>query len=89
MSKRSRFLTHVLTSGKHLLTLINEILDLSKIEAGRMELEVQAAVIRDILEGAESTMRPLAAKKTIDLRVETNGRIPLFDMDPARIRQGS
>jgi hypothetical protein len=34
-------------------------------------------------------MRPLAAKKTIDLRVETNGRIPLFDMDPARIRQGS
>ncbi len=85
--KRSRFLTHVLTSGKHLLTLINEILDLSKIEAGRMELEVQAAAIRDILEGAESMMRPLAAKKAIALRVETNGRIPLFDMDPARIRQ--
>jgi len=85
--KRSRFLTHVLNSGKHLLSLINEILDLSKIEAGRMELEVQAAAIRDILEGAESTMRPLATRKAIDLRVQTNGPIPLFDMDPVRIRQ--
>ncbi len=85
--KRSRFLTHILNSGKHLLTLINEILDLSKIEAGRLELEIGTAAIGDVFETAESTMKPLAARKAIDLRVETNGRIPLFPMDPARIRQ--
>jgi signal transduction histidine kinase len=85
--KRSRFLTHILNSGKHLLGLINEILDLSKVEAGRLELEVEPAVISDLLEAAGSTLRPLAAKKAIDLRVESDGRDPRVPMDAARIRQ--
>ena len=85
--KRPRFLTHILNSGKHLLGLINEILDLSKIEAGRLELEIEPAAISDVLEAAESTLKPLAAKKAIDLRVESDGRIPRIPMDAARIRQ--
>ena len=85
--KRSRFLTHILNSGKHLLGLINEILDLSKVEAGRLELEIETAAISDVLEAAENTLRPLAAKKAIDLRVESDGRIPRIPMDAARIRQ--
>jgi signal transduction histidine kinase len=85
--KRSRFLTHILNSGKHLLGLINEILDLSKIEAGRLELEIEPASIGDVLEAAEGTMRPLATKKAINLRVESDGRIPRVPMDGARIRQ--
>ncbi len=85
--KRSRFLTHILNSGKHLLHLINEILDLSKIEAGRMELEIGTAAIGDILEAVQTTMRSLAAKKAIDLRVESDGRIARVPMDAARIRQ--
>ncbi|MGH9894651.1 MAG: ATP-binding protein, partial [bacterium] len=85
--KRSRFLTHIRNSGKHLLGLINEILDLSKIEAGRLELEIETAALSDVFEAAEGTVRPLAAKKAIDLRVESDGRIPRIPMDAARIRQ--
>ena len=85
--KRSRFLTHVFNSGKHLLGLINDILDISKVEAGRQELEIESAAIGDVLDAAESTMKPLAVKKAIDLRVESDGRIPRVPMDAARIRQ--
>src|SRR5262249_49067624 len=48
--ERSQFLTDVLSSGKHLLGLINEILDLAKIEAGKMELQIEPALLSDILE---------------------------------------
>ncbi|MGH7774635.1 MAG: sensor histidine kinase [Candidatus Binatia bacterium] len=56
-------------------------------EAGRLELEIETAVITDVLEAAASTLKPLAAKKAIDLRVESDGRIPRIPIDAARIRQ--
>jgi two-component system, NtrC family, sensor kinase len=85
--KRARFLMHIFNSGKHLLGLINDILDLSKVEAGRLELEIESAAIGDVLNAAENTMKPLAVKKSIDLRVERDGGIPRIPMDTARIRQ--
>jgi len=85
--ERSQFLTDVLNSGKHLLNLINEVLDLSKIEAGRMELQIQPAALSDVLEAVQSTMRPLAAKKAIAFHVESDDRIAPFPMDAARIKQ--
>ncbi len=84
---RSQFLTDILTSGKHLLNLINEVLDLSKIEAGRMELQIAPAVLGDLLEAVQSTMHPLAAKKTIALQVEASEQIGPFPMDAARVKQ--
>ena len=86
-AKRLRFLTHILNSGKHLLGLINEILDLSKVEAGHLELEKETTAIADLLEAAANTLRPLAAKKFIELHLENNGPIPRVSMDAARIRQ--
>ena len=85
--KRSRFLTHILNSGKHLLGLINEILDLSKVEAGRLELEIEKAAITDVLEAAANTLKALAAKKEIELQIKVDGHIPRIPMDSARIRQ--
>ena len=85
--ERKQFLTDVATSGKHLLKLINEILDLSKIEAGRMELQVEPASLSKVLGEVQSTMRHLAAKKSIELRVYTDGGIALLSMDAARIKQ--
>jgi two-component system, NtrC family, sensor kinase len=85
--EKEQFLTDIFNSGKHLLTLINEVLDLSKVEAGRMELQIQGASVREALDAVQKTMRPLAAKKKIDMRVESDGEIGPVPMDVARIRQ--
>jgi signal transduction histidine kinase len=85
--EQSQFLTDVLSSGKHLLGLINEVLDLAKIEAGRMELQIEPALLSDILEAIQNTMRPLAVKKAIDLHVESDALPEPFPMDGARIKQ--
>jgi signal transduction histidine kinase len=85
--ERKQFLTDILNSGKHLLKLVNEILDLSKIEAGRMELDIEFASMGEIVDAIHSTVRPLAAKKAIELRIESDGQIGPVPMDAARIRQ--
>ena len=84
---QTQFLTDVLSSGKHLLGLINEILDLAKIEAGKMELQIEPALMSDILEAVQNTMRPLAVKKDINLHVESGELPEPFPMDGARIKQ--
>jgi signal transduction histidine kinase len=85
--ERAQFLTDILNSGKHLLHLINEVLDLSKIEAGRMELHVVPAVLGEVLETIQSTLRPLATKKAIEFQVDRADGITPFPMDAARITQ--
>jgi signal transduction histidine kinase len=85
--EQTQFLTDVLTSGKHLLGLINEILDLAKIEAGKMELQIELARLQDVVDPVANTMRSLAAKKSIDLRVECNEELDPFLMDAARVKQ--
>jgi signal transduction histidine kinase len=85
--ERRQFLEDILSSGKHLLKLINEVLDLAKIEAGRMELQIASADLGDVLETVQSTMRPLAAKKAIALHVERDPALGPVPMDAARIRQ--
>jgi signal transduction histidine kinase len=85
--ERSQFLSDILNSGKHLLNLINEILDLSKIEAGRMELQIEPVSLQAILDAIQSTVRSLAARKTIDLRFESNGLPDSVSIDAGRIKQ--
>ncbi|OGQ80319.1 MAG: hypothetical protein A3F90_10790 [Deltaproteobacteria bacterium RIFCSPLOWO2_12_FULL_60_19] len=85
--ERLQFLTDTLNGGKHLLKLINEVLDLSKIEAGRMELNIEPASLRDILDAVQTTMRPLAAQKAIDIRVEGDSGVEPVPIDAARIKQ--
>ncbi len=85
--ERVQFLTDILNSGRHLLGLINEVLDLSKIEAGRMELNFAPAALGDVLEAVQSTMRPLAAKKAIVFQVESDDKVGPFPMDAARVKQ--
>jgi signal transduction histidine kinase len=85
--ERSQFLTDILSSGKHLLGLINEILDLAKIEAGKMELQIEPALMQDVVEAVSNTMRSLAVKKSIDLQVESDESLAPFPMDGARVKQ--
>jgi GAF domain-containing protein len=85
--EQSQFLADVLSSGKHLLGLINEVLDLAKIEAGKMELQIEPALLQDVVDAVSNTMRSLAAKKSIDLRVDSDERLASFPMDGARVKQ--
>jgi two-component system, NtrC family, sensor kinase len=80
-------LTDIQTSGKHLLRLINNVLDLAKIEAGRMELSLGDYSVHDTVESVRSTLRPLAAEKGLDFLAIVPDDIPLAYGDGGRIAQ--
>ena len=66
----AKFLGHIHSSGKHLLGLINDILDLSKIEAGQMELRLQTVSVADVVDQVAGTVEPLAAQKQIRIEFD-------------------
>jgi len=75
------------TSGKHLLRLINNVLDLAKIEAGKMELALADYAVQDMVEGVRSTLRPLAEANGLEFRVEMPTELPLAHGDSGRLTQ--
>ncbi len=70
---RKRFVGQIMTSGKHLLGLINDILDLSKVEAGQMELRLIVMSVAESIDQVIKTVEPLAAKKNITLQSSAVG----------------
>jgi GAF domain-containing protein len=80
-------LDRVLGAGRHLLALINDILDLSKIEAGRMELQLEDFALAPLIEGVAKTVEPLAAKAGNQLVVHCDGAIGSLHADSMRLRQ--
>jgi signal transduction histidine kinase len=74
-------------SGKHLLRLINNVLDLAKIEAGRMELALADYSVQDTVESVRSTLRPLAAEKGLEFVTALPDDLPLAYGDFGRITQ--
>jgi len=80
-------LENIQTSGKHLLRLINNVLDLAKIEAGRMELSLADYAVQDTVASVHATLQPLAAGKGLELVVGVPEDIPLAYGDPGRLAQ--
>jgi signal transduction histidine kinase/CheY-like chemotaxis protein len=83
---RKRFLEQIHSSGKHLLGLINDVLDLSKIEAGQMELRLQMVGVAEVIAAVASTVEPLAAPKHIALEAKTDGAGQIL-ADEGKLRQ--
>jgi PAS domain S-box-containing protein len=80
-------LSKISQSGKHLLALINDVLDLSKIEAGKMQLSPETFDVRQIVQETVSTIQPLAARNANKLTVETGADVGTMHADPTRLRQ--
>jgi signal transduction histidine kinase len=80
-------LQNIQTSGKHLLRLINNVLDLAKIEAGRMELALADYSVQDTVGTVHSTLKPLAAEKGLDFVTVVPADLPVAYGDGGRISQ--
>ncbi|MBD6618160.1 response regulator [Komarekiella sp. 'clone 1'] len=77
----------ILNNGKHLLMLLNEVLDFSKLEAGRLEFKPEIFDVLKVINTTVSEMRSLAEAKKLSLLVQTDLQNPLLFNDPVRIRQ--
>jgi two-component system, NtrC family, sensor kinase len=80
-------LDRVLGAGRHLLALINDILDLSKIEAGRMELNLETFPLAPLIDDVVKTIEPLAAKNGNRVAVHCDAAIGTMRADQMRLRQ--
>ncbi|HSS62659.1 MAG TPA: response regulator [Candidatus Limnocylindrales bacterium] len=83
---QKRFQNQILTSGKHLLSLINDILDLSKVEAGQMELRLQLVSVSDAVDQVIKTIEPLVAKKSLTMTSNVSGAGEVL-ADAGKLRQ--
>jgi signal transduction histidine kinase/DNA-binding response OmpR family regulator len=82
----TEYADHIHRSGQHLLELINDVLDLARVEAGRLDLKPVVVDLGELAQKTIDTMRPLAERKSLTLQLKTTGPV-LAEVDPARIRQ--
>jgi signal transduction histidine kinase len=85
--KQEEYLRDIYASGQHLLSLINDILDLSKIEAGRMELELTDFNLPQAIDNALTLVRERAGRRGITLQMSVDERLGQIRADERKIRQ--
>jgi signal transduction histidine kinase len=86
-AKQAEYLRDILESGRHLLSLINDILDLSKIEAGRMELELAVFDLPQVLEDALILVRERATRRGIALHKAVDPQLGAIRADERKVKQ--
>ena len=85
-SERTEFMGHILTSGRHLLQLINDVLDLSKVEAGKIEFRPEPLELGRVVQEVVSVLKETAATKAITIQVDLEHLPDLF-LDAGRLKQ--
>ncbi len=86
--EQTKFAQTIYSAGNDLLTLINDVLDLSKIEARKVELDVQPVNVRQLVESLRATLEPLAAQKGLELRIAVAPTVPVtIASDAQRVAQ--
>jgi signal transduction histidine kinase/DNA-binding response OmpR family regulator len=81
------FLNHILLSGRHLLQLINDVLDLAKVESGRLEFHPELADLNSLVEEVQTVLRTTAASKGVRLEAQVGPGLDALLVDPARLKQ--
>ena len=85
--KQEEYLQDILSSGRHLLSLINDVLDVSRVEAGRMELEIGNFGLNGVLEEALTLVREQAGRRRQTLTLDVDPDLPDVPGDERRIKQ--
>jgi signal transduction histidine kinase len=86
-AKQGQYLEDILDSGRHLLSVINDILDLSKIEAGRMDLDVARFWLPETLEESLTMVREEAHRRGIELALRVSPEVGFLDADERKVKQ--
>ncbi|MBS0322005.1 MAG: response regulator, partial [Proteobacteria bacterium] len=87
-AEQVKFAQTIYAAGNDLLTLINDVLDLSKIEARKVELDVQPVNVRQLVESLRAALEPLTAQKSLELRIAVAPDVPVtLDSDAQRLAQ--
>jgi len=85
--KSVRYLQNILSSGRHLLALINDLLDLAKIEAGKMDVRAKPLSLPDMFEGLVSLLKPLTEPKQLAIIPTLAPDIPILQTDADKLQQ--
>jgi len=85
--KQKEYLNDILNSGHHLLHLINDVLDLAKVEAGKMELFPEAFSVRTVVDEVCSIIAPVAKKKSITIDTSLSLEVDVVTLDPQKFKQ--
>ncbi|MGN6726680.1 MAG: ATP-binding protein [Tepidisphaeraceae bacterium] len=86
-SKQARYLQNIVRSGANLLDLINDLLDLAKIEAGKMAVRAQPLSLGDVFEGLVNLLKLLSEGKKLSIDIQVDADVPVIETDAARLQQ--
>ncbi len=87
IEKSRRYAENIVTSGRSLLNMINDLLDLAKAEAGKLTLHIERTSIQQLCEGLSAFFLPLTEKKKLSLEIEVDPQIPLVMTDSGKVQQ--
>ncbi len=85
--KQAEYLKDILSSGQHQLALVNDILDLAKVEAGRMELELSSFSLRAVIDSGVTMLGERATRRGIALEVDGDPRVDAIEADERKVKQ--
>ncbi|MBN1912876.1 MAG: PAS domain-containing sensor histidine kinase [Candidatus Omnitrophica bacterium] len=85
--KQKKYVNNILTSGKHLLLLINQILDMAKVEAGKMNLVLSNLPVKSLLNEISLLVADMASKRKIEMLIEIAEDLPDIEADELKIRE--
>ncbi len=87
LEKRQRYLENIVIAGRNLLELIESLLEMAKLESGKIDLDIQPVNVVDACQGLVGMIHPQATQKGVDVRLESTGEVPLIQTDARKFQQ--